>query len=133
MKDLAWENMDVPLSPIPTDASVKYFFSFYQKLSCRNPTCHRNISTQVWIVDNLLGTKEKKKMKGILLVCFGSFLMSLEPGLDMMTDMTIMHTTVILILFLPVTPAVKARHNLDVWEFPPQNGHLLLYADGPGL
>lgn len=33
--------MDVLLSPIQTDASVKYFFAFYQTLCCRNPTYHR--------------------------------------------------------------------------------------------
>lgn len=101
---------------------------------CRNPTCHRNISTQkVWIVDNLLGTKQKKIMKEILLVCFGSLLLSLEPDLHMMTNMTIMHTTVILILFLSVTTAAKTLHNLDIWEVPPQNEPLQLDADVPGL
>lgn len=100
LKGLALENKDTPLSPIPTDASVKYFFSFYQNLSCRNSTCYRNISTQkVWRVDNLLGTKQKEIMKEILLVCFGSLLLSLELDLDMMTTRTIMHTTVILIFF----------------------------------
>lgn len=59
--------------------------------------------------------------------------MSLAPDLDMITNMTIMHTTVILILFLPVTAAVKTLHNSDMGEFSSQNEPLQLYEDGPGL
>lgn len=91
--------MDVSLSPIPADTSVKYFFPFYQKLFWKNPTCHRNTST-LRVCQNLLGTKQKKIMKENFLVCFGSLLLSLEPDQDRMTSMTIMHTIVIFILFV---------------------------------
>jgi len=69
----------------------------------------------------------------ILLFGFESLLLSLELDLGMMTNVTTMHTTVILVLFFPVAAAVKTLHNLDIWEFPSQNGPLQRYADGPGL
>lgn len=36
-------------------------------------------------------------------------------------------------ILLPVAAAVKTLHNLDIWEFPPQNEPVQLYADRPGL
>lgn len=75
MKDLALENMDVLLSPIQTDASVKYFFAFYQALCCRNPTCHRKHQCMQGVDSGKFsGEETEKTMKEILVVHFRSSL-----------------------------------------------------------
>lgn len=77
---------------------------------------------------------QNRKNNGYLTVFLGgSCLLFLEPDLDMMTNVTITHATVIVILFLSVATAVRTFHNLDIWQVPPQTDPLELDADVPGL